>query len=544
MTEAVDTPSIPCGADGNPAWWTGIIYQIYPRSFADSNSNGIGDLTGITGQLNYLSGTLGIDAIWISPFFPSPMADFGYDVSDYVDVDPMFGSLSDFDDLIAEAHRLDLRVIIDWVPNHSSDQHAWFKESRSTRDNPKRDWYVWRDPAPDGGPPNNWLSIFGGIAWEFDDTTGQFYLHTFLKEQPELNWRNPEVETAMLDTLRFWLDRGVDGFRVDVAHYLMKDPAFRDNPINPSPRPVGKDRHDYDTQLHVYDNAHTDIHTVHRRIRSVIDDYGDRFSIGEIHEPDWDAWASYYGDDLDQLHMPYNFSLLWVPWTAEGFRSQIVAQEAALPTGAWPNHVFGNHDESRLATRFGTDRVRAAAVLLLTLRGTPTIYYGDELGLVDGVIGPGNEQDPWGKLYPDLNRDVCRTPMQWTPDPGMGFTNSTSRSWLPYATSDTSVETQIGDPNSTLSLYRTIIELRRVHTELALGAITMLTDNPANVLSYARTLEGAVSYVAINFTDSVQRFVFPCVVDQILTTHAHRETSFSEVTLAADEAIVVKPVRW
>ncbi|RMF61789.1 MAG: alpha-amylase, partial [Bacteroidetes bacterium] len=299
--------------DPLPWWQTGVIYQIYPRSFKDSNGDGIGDLGGVLEKLDYLSDTLGVDAIWLSPFYPSPMADFGYDVADYTDVDPIFGDLATFDALVAEAHRRGLRVIIDIVPNHTSDRHPWFIASRSSRDNPKRDWYVWRDPAPDGGPPNNWLSVFGGPAWEYDETTGQYYLHSFLKEQPDLNWRNPEVRRAMFDVFRFWLERGVDGFRIDVAHYIMKDPLFRDNPPNPHRGDYHKDMGEYDTQLHLYDKGHEDVHEVFRELRRLLDDYSrdrPRFAVGEIHIFDWNAWVRYYGDNLDELHMPFNFALL------------------------------------------------------------------------------------------------------------------------------------------------------------------------------------------------------------------------------------------
>lgn len=522
-------------------WWkSAVIYQIYPRSFQDTSGDGIGDLPGITSRLDYLKNTLGVDVIWISPFFRSPMADFGYDVSDYTDVDPTFGTLDDATTLITEAHRLELKVIIDWVPNHSSDQHPWFIESRSSRDNPRRDWYVWRDPAPGGGPPNNWLSLFGGLAWELDNATGQYYLHTFLKEQPELNWRNPDLEAAMHDTLRFWLDRGVDGFRVDVAHFLVKDPEFRSNPLSCGTPDGAKDYHEYTTQNHLYDKAHPDIHTVHRRIRAVLDEYGDTFSIGEIHEFDWDEWATYFGDDLDELHMPYNFTMLWADWSANAFRERIVAQESVLPQGAWPNHVFGNHDEPRLSTRFGCHRIRAAAVMLLTLRGTPTMYYGDELGLIDGVIVPGREQDPWGRRYPDLNRDVCRTPMQWTLGDGMGFTTHGSGPWLPFADLTSSVASQLEAQGSTLSLYRKLLELRHATPELMLGDITMIDPNNDNVLIYVRTLSGSSTHVAVNFTEREQEVELPIQIRQVLSTERERAGRFSSVTLLPNEAIIAR----
>ncbi|RPI20325.1 MAG: alpha-amylase, partial [Actinobacteria bacterium] len=361
-----------------PPWWqTAVIYQIYPRSFADADGDGIGDLPGILSRIDYLAHTLQVDAIWLSPFYPSPQKDYGYDVSDYTDVNPEYGTLDDFERLVAASHERGIRVIIDYVPNHSSDRHPWFVESRSSSDNPKRDWYVWRDPAPDGGPPNNWLSLFGGSAWAWDEATGQYYLHSFLEEQPDLNWRNPAVRAAMHDVLRFWLDRGVDGFRIDVAHFIAKDPEFRDNPPAPPDDDQGPFQRldEYRAQLHPHDKGHPDVHQYFREIRSVLDDYGDRYSVGEIHEFDWQTWAGFYGKG-DELHHVFDFSLIHTPWKAPAIRSLIDAQEAAIPDGAWPNHVLGNHDEPRIAFRRGQPAARVAAVLLLTTRGTPTLYYG------------------------------------------------------------------------------------------------------------------------------------------------------------------------
>jgi alpha-glucosidase len=539
VPSVIATIVLPMTQHSHDRWWeTGVVYQIYPRSFQDTNGDGVGDLPGIASRLDYLKSTLGVDAVWISPIFRSPMADFGYDVSDYTDVDPLFGTLADADAVIETAHGLGLKVIIDWVPNHSSDQHPWFLESRLSRDNAKRDWYVWKDPGPDGEPPNNWLSVFGGSAWELDARTGQYYLHSFLVEQPDLNWRNPDVVAAMLDTLRFWLDRGIDGFRVDVAHFMMKDPLFRDNPPASGVKNLLKDQKEYDTQDHLYDKAHPDIFALHRKIRAVVDEYDDRFIIGEIHEADWDTWARYYGEDLTGLHMPFDFSLLWSPWDANEFRSRIQAQEAVIPEGGWGNHVLGNHDEPRFATRFGTDRVRPAAVVLLTLRGTPTMYYGEELGLIDCVVEPGKEQDPWGRTHPDLNRDGCRSPMQWAVGPGMGFTGVDVEPWLPFADPTTSVGTQIDDPSSPLSLYREILALRRSRRELAAGDLAMLDDNSDNVLSFRRSLDGRSTYVAINFTDEEQRYTFPIDVTQLLGTAGPRPGVVRTITLEPNEAVV------
>ncbi len=520
-------------------WWeTGVIYQIYPRSFQDSNGDGVGDLIGITSRLDYLRNTLGVDAIWISPMFPSPMADFGYDISDYTGVDPVFGTLGDADELIARAHDLGLRVIFDWVPNHSSDQHPWFLESRASRDNTRRDWYVWKDPGADGEPPNNWLSVFGGSAWTLDERTGQYYLHSFLAEQPDLNWRNPDLVDAMFDTLRFWLDRGVDGFRIDTAHFMMKDPQFRDNPPSSDSTLGYRALSEYDIQDHLYDKAHKDIFVLHERIRSVVEEYDDRYTVGEIHESDWEKWAKFYGEDGRGLHMPYNSSLVWSEWDANVFRSRIIAQEDVLPDGAWGNHILGSHDDPRFATRLGPERVRPAAVLLLTLRGTPTMYYGEELGLVDCVVAPGLEQDPWGKNRPELNRDGCRSPMQWTLDSGMGFTQPDATPWLPFANPTTSVASQIDDQRSTLSLYRALLDLRRRHLELTVGDLVVLEDNSDNVLSYARSLEGQSTYVAINFTDQEQPYTFPIAVRQLLGTRMARAGTFRRITLDPNEAII------
>ncbi|HYY87955.1 MAG TPA: alpha-amylase family glycosyl hydrolase, partial [Chloroflexota bacterium] len=341
---------------GDALWWQrGVIYQIYPRSFLDRSGDGVGDLAGVLDKLDHVSDTLGADAIWLSPFFPSPMADFGYDVSDYCDVDPLFGTLADFDRLLQASHARGLRVILDYVPNHTSDHHAWFRASRASRDDPHRDWYIWRDPKPDGSPPNNWLSNFGGSAWELDPTTGQYYLHSFLKKQPDLNWRNPAVVSAMLDVLRFWLGRGVDGFRMDTVHRIVKHPDLPDNPPNAGGRLLHKEVGAYDSQLHVYDKDHPDVHQVLRQFRQVLDAYSstgsERVAIGEAHIYDPHQLVRFYGEQLDELHLPFNFGLLFAPWAAQAVRDSVERYNAALPHGAWPNYVLGNHDEARIASR-------------------------------------------------------------------------------------------------------------------------------------------------------------------------------------------------
>ncbi len=488
-------------------WWhEAVIYQIYPRSFVDSNGDGIGDLTGITSKLDYLATTLGVDAVWISPFFASPMADFGYDVADYTDVDPIFGTIEDFDALVARAHQLDLRVIIDWVPNHSSYLHPWFVESRSSRDNPKRDWYVWKDAAPDGSEPNNWISVFSGPAWTFDERTGQYYLHSFLAEQPDLNWRNPALKEAMLDTLRFWLRRGVDGFRLDACHFAMKDPEYRSNPVLERPEHGYKDLGEYDRLVHIHDRGHPDIHGLFKEIRAVLDEFSTerpRFSVGEIHL-EGAEWAAYYGDN-DELHMPYHFGMLNGDWTASWARQVVDSQEEVLPPGAWPNYVLGNHDEIRIATRYGEHRARLATLMLLTLRGTPTLYYGDELGMVQAHIPPEQQQDPWGRRQPGLGRDGCRTPMQWSDGPAGGFT--TGEPWLATADPDgnRNVEAQLADPDSMLSLTRRLLAARKGSNALRTGSYEPIEGLPDNIFAYQRQAGEESIRVYCNFGDQPVR---------------------------------------
>ncbi|MBN1666319.1 MAG: DUF3459 domain-containing protein [Anaerolineales bacterium] len=541
-----------------PWWQTAVIYQIYPRSFKDTSGNGIGDLRGIIEKLDYLSETLGVDAIWLSPFYPSPMVDFGYDVADYCDVHPMFGSLADFDVLLAEAHRRDLRVIIDWVPNHSSDQHPWFQQSRASLDNPKRNWYVWRAARPDGSPPNNWLAVFGGSAWEFDSLTGQYYLHSFTKEQPDLNWRNPEVRAAMFDVIRFWLERGVDGFRVDVAHFVMKDPQLRNNPPSaPGETEFHRSHGDYDSLIHLYDKGHPDAHAVYRDFRAILDQYSapnERLSVGEIHIFDWAEWTSYYGNPKDGLefHMPFNFSLLNTPWTAQAVRQKVDGLEANLPEWAWPNYVLGNHDEGRLASRYGIEQARVAGLLLLTLRGTPTLYYGDEIGMTDVEIPPAQQMDPYGKHVPEHGRDRCRTPMQWDPGPLAGFSPpGTPTTWLPLAPDyeQVNVASQLHRPGSMLSFYRGLFALRRNWPALQVGDYQPLEGLPAQCFGYRRWFEDQQLLVILNFSTRQQFLQLPQFgpVELVFSTHLARQipetqrmVELNNFALHPNEGIVLK----
>src|ERR1700730_3632111 len=436
-------------------WWRhGIFYQVYPCSFQDTNADGVGDIAGIIDRLPYLL-ELGIDALWLSPIFPSPMADFGYDISAYTGVDPLFGTMADFDALISAAHANGLKLILDLVPNHTSDRHPWFIESRSSRDDAKRDWYIWREPAADGGPPNNWMSEFGGSAWAYDAATRQYYYHAFLAQQPDLNWRNPGVRQAIHDVMRFWLRKGVDGFRVDVIWHLSKDTEFRDNPPNPnfgSRRPL----HPRYLPLHSTDQA--EVHEVIAEMRRVIDEFDCRVLIGEIYLPA-ERLVAYYGKDLAGAHLPFNFALLSAPWNARAIEKIIFEYESALPVGAWPNWVLGNHDRPRVASRVGTAQARVAAMLLLSLRGTPTLYYGDEIGMTNVPIPPDVVQDPWEKNEPGLGlgRDPQRTPMQWDKSADAGFTDHAP--WLPAGVDYRlcHVVCGKGEISSTLSLYRRLI---------------------------------------------------------------------------------------
>ncbi len=481
------------------AWWqTGVIYQIYPRSFYDASGDGIGDLQGIIDKLDYLA-ALGVDAIWLSPIYPSPMADFGYDVADYCDIHPIFGDLATFDCLLAEAHRRGIRVILDFVPNHTSDRHPWFQESRASRDRARRDWYIWRDAKPDGSAPNNWVSMFGGPAWTWDEATGQYYLHLFLKEQPDLNWRNPAVQSVMLDVLRFWLERGVDGFRMDVVGFIMKDEQFRDNPWLPGADPQRPDL--WTQQEHLHDIDQPEAHDIIRMFRRLIDSYPDRVVIGEIWAEPRARWAEYYGYDLSELNLPFNFALMSQPWQAAAIRASVAELEAALPPGAWPNYVLGSHDKPRLASRFGSQAVRLAAMLLLTLRGTPTLYNGEELGMANGLIPLDKLQDPQGmNISPDMGRDPYRTPFQWSAAPNAGF--SRAEPWLPVADSyeQVNVEAQTADPHSVLSLYRQLITLRHRTPALSQGSYNPRLLCPDDCFVYLREAEGSRCLIALNFS--------------------------------------------
>ena len=521
------------------AWWqTGVVYQVYPRSFQDSNGDGIGDLAGIASRLDDLV-ELGVDAVWISPIYPSPMADFGYDVSDHCAIDPAFGTLVDFDALLAAAHARGLKVILDYVPNHTSDRHPWFVESRASRASPKRDRYVWRDPKADGSPPTNWVSEFGGPAWTFDEATGQFYYHAYLNEQPDLNWRNPQVRDAMLDVLRFWFERGVDGFRVDAIHQLIESEELRDNPPNPDWRPGMSPAR---SVVRAYTMDQPEVHDAIAAMRRVADAYGERVMIGEAYLP-IDRLMAYYGVDLTGFHLPFNFHLISTPWRPVAIAALIDAYEAALPPGGWPNWVLGNHDRSRVATRLGPAQARIAAMLLLTLRGTPTIYQGEEIGMTDVPIPPERVQDPWEKNVPGLGlgRDPERTPMQWDASPNAGFT--TGAPWLPLAADDAAmnVATQAADARSMLSLYRTLLALRRSEPALTMGShVPVLADE--HVLAFERRDGDSRLLVALNMSGEPRAIGgIDARGELLVSTHLDaKPRDAAPAMLRADEGVVIR----
>lgn len=539
--ETLDATKVKEAQEAKFLWWqTGIVYQIYPRSFMDSNGDGIGDLEGIIQKLDYVE-WLGVTAIWISPIFPSPMADFGYDVSDYTGIHPMFGTMDDFDRLLAEIHRRGMKLILDFVPNHTSEEHPWFLESRSSRDNPKRDWYLWKDPAPDGGPPNNWLSVFGGSGWEYDEKTEQYYFHSFLKEQPDLNWRNPEVQQAMLSAMRFWLDKGVDGFRVDVMWHMVKDAQYRDNPMNPHFRPEDNPYHQF---LPSFSTDQPEVHDIVMMMRKLTDEYHERVLIGEIYLP-VGKLVAYYGTDGSGAHLPFNFQLIVLPWDPAEINAAIVEYEAELPPDGWPNWVIGNHDKNRIASRVGPGQARIAAMLLLTLRGTPTMYYGDQIGMHNVEIPPDRVQDPQELNVPGkgLGRDPARTPMQWDDSENAGFT--TGEPWLPIAHDyrTLNVKLQKDDPTSILSLYRRLIDLRQSQRALSAGRYVPLQDNP-NVISYVRECSGHKRFlIVLNLTFEYQEQDIKEYTGRIVLSADGRregEEVAERITLAADEGFIIE----
>jgi alpha-glucosidase len=528
-----------------PWWHRGVIYQVYPRSFADADGDGIGDLRGITARLSYLA-WLGVDALWISPIYPSPMADFGYDITDHKAVDPTFGSLEDFRALIAEARRVGLRVLLDYVPNHTSIDHPWFAESRASRSNPRRDWYLWRDPGAGGAPPNNWRSAFGGSAWTLDPASGQFYYHAYLPEQPDLNWRNPQVREAMLDVLRFWLREGVDGFRIDALRQLLKDPRWRENPPNPAYRPGMPP---YEALLPVHSADLDEIHEPIAAMRAVLREYGgpleERLLIGELYLP-IERLVRYYGAGGGGVQLPTNMHLIACPWTPEAIADLIERYETALPANAWPNWVLGNHDRRRVGTRVGRAQARVAAMLLLTLRGTPILYYGDEVGMIDVPIPHDRARDPYEHRVPGEGRDPQRTPMQWSSAPHAGFCPAGAEPWLPVAEDHrlVNVAAQRRDPRSMLALCRRLLALRRDREALTVGNYATVTARDG-VLAYTRRHDEEQVLVALNLSDSPRAVALKRDHEVLLSTRLDREgeRAQGELQLRAGEGVLLSQSR-
>nr|WP_043753979.1 alpha-amylase family glycosyl hydrolase [Methylobacterium nodulans] len=520
-----------------PWWQQEVIYQIFTPSFQDSNGDGIGDLAGILSRVDYLA-RLGIGAVWLTPIYPSPLLDAGYDIADFTGVGSCFGDLATFDRLLTALHDRGIRLILDLVPNHTSDQHPWFIESRSSRYNPKRDWYIWADPVPGPLPPNNWLSRFGASAWAYDPTTGQSYYHAFLPEQPDLNWRNPQVRAAIHDAMRFWLRRGVDGFRVDAAAVLAEDALLRDEPPNPdfdgdTPRPER------------FRRTRTDSQAVTRgyltELRRVVDEFPDRVLLGEV-DTTPDKLPSFYGEDEPRLHLPLNYRLLEVPWKPDAVGRAVQAFLDTMPESAWPDWVLGSHDKPRIASRLGPEQARVAAMLLMTLPGTPILYAGDEIGMENVPVPPALGQDPFERCVPGygLSRDPFRVPLRWAPESGAGFT--TGEPWLPTGPLPlgSTVAEQEEDPCSLLALYRRLTGLRRDRPELQAGRYRRILSE-GGVLAYARWLDGSGLVIALNLSASDVAPTLDCRGRVVLGTVLDRDGERIDgcIRLSPHEGVII-----
>jgi alpha-glucosidase len=505
-------------SDDSLQWWkTAVFYQIAPLSFQDLNGDGRGELGGVLRRLDYLE-WLGVDAIWLCPIYPSPYLDFGYDIADFTAVAPEMGTMAEFDTLLACLHEREMRLILDFVPNHTSDRHPWFVESRSSRESPKRDWYVWRDAGPDGGPPNNWLGRFGGSAWQWDEATGQYYYHAFLKEQPDLNWHNPEVRAAMHDALRFWLARGVDGFRIDAGGVLAEDELLRDEPPNPkadeSPPPEANLRRFSDNRPEAVEYL--------KALRAVLDEFDDRVFLGEVQTTDG-RMAEFYGSDRPCLHLPLNYLLLDVPWDCASVGAAVDRYLNDVPRGDWPNWMLGSHDKRRIASRIGEEQARVAAMLAFTLPGTPIFYAGDELAMPSVDVPEKAKQDPFGKLVPGygLSRDPERAPMRWDNSPNAGFT--VGKPWLPLGDFEGhTVEDQQGDAKSHLALIRTLIALRKNTPAIRSGAYRPLREQ-GEILLFERCTRSTHYLIALNVAGDARDVILPGHGELVLSTKLDRE---------------------
>jgi alpha-glucosidase len=504
----------------NNNWWRGgVIYQIYPRSFADSNGDGVGDIPGITNHLDYVA-KLGADAVWLSPIFKSPMKDFGYDVSDYCDVDPLFGTLDDFRAMVKKAHDLGLKVMIDQVLSHTSDQHPWFAESRASRVNPKADWYVWADAKDDGNPPNNWLSIFGGSAWQWDTRRRQYYLHNFLSSQPDLNYHNPDVVQAILGTVKFWLELGVDGYRLDTANYYFHDKELRNNPGRGQPKgndPAVNDVNPYGWQHHKFDKTQPENLGFLKQLRALLDQYPNTTMVGEIGDDDGLTVMAEYTSGTDKLHMAYSFDLLG-PDSSSTYLHDLMKRFAEKNATGWPSWALSNHDVVRVGSRWGGEsadvrKLRVAAAFQMCLRGSPCLYQGDELGLPEAQVAYEDLQDPYGiTMWPEFKgRDGCRTPMPWNAQaPDMGFGNGAQKPWLPLTETyrTLAVSEQDKDPKSLLNFYRALLKWRKEQAVLLHGDQTLL-DVHEQVIAFVREHEGQKVLCAFNFSDSLASLDLP-----------------------------------
>jgi alpha-glucosidase len=515
-------------------WWRdGVIYQIYPRSFADSNNDGLGDLPGIIARLDYLA-DLGIDAIWLSPFYPTPDRDFGYDISDYCNVDPRFGTLEDFDRLVAEAHRRGIRVVLDMVMNHTSDQHPWFLESQSSRDNQKRDWYIWKDQ------PNNWAACFGDKAWKYDPATGQYFLHLFTAAQPDVNWRNPEVRKAQLDAFRFWLERGADGFRLDVFNAYFKDDEFRDNPPKFGLRAFNR-------QKHIHDIDQPEMMPLLNELRALLDSYPDRYAVGETYMATPDKLHAAFSFDFTSADSEIAEALKFYPLNPGRVLQKILARETVFnAAGIWPTMVMANHDTRRTASRYcrGEDdsMAKIAMALLLTLRGTPFLYYGEEIGMRELPLKYSEIMDPPGKKYWPLypGRDGCRTPMQWNDSPNAGF--SSAKPWLKTHKNFThrNVAAQSKDPDSLLNFTRKLLALRKKTPALRRGNFVPLAESPGGVLAYLRHAEEQTVLVALNFSNTATRLPVPeAAWTMLLSSATFTGEIRSEVRLGPHQILIL-----
>lgn len=521
------------------------IYQIYPRSFQDSNGDGVGDIAGITQRLKYLKGelnSLGVDAVWVSPFYRSPMADFGYDVSDYYSIDPLFGDLEDFKQLVTEAHNRGIKVMVDYVPNHTSSEHPWFVASKSSRDNDKRDWYVWRDAKSDGSPPNNWVSVFGGSAWQWDEATGQYYLHTFLTEQPDLNWDNPAVREAMCDVLRFWLDLGVDGIRADAVRWISKDPKFRDDPPWPDHQ-LGDDP--YHELIHRHSRYGKNLFAYLKEIAGVIESFPDRIILFEdypdMHMDATEQYAAFYSVN-PEVAAPFNFEGLGSRYDAQDYRTFINHFQRMTNNKLRPFYCFSNHDKPRLVTRVGRAQARLVGLMQMTLPGIPVVYYGDEIGMHDVKIPPEAVQDPFEKQTPGLGlgRDPERTPMQWNGEKNAGFTAGTP--WLPlpddYATIN--VEAERDDPDSLFAMYRALLELRR-SSAIRTGTYESWLESNEKVFGYLRKSEYETLLVLLNMSDETVECKEKVRGAIIYSTHTSVESEINEsVLLQPQQGVIIR----